>query len=192
MLPEEYPESWMDRNLGLVLRLGVFIIVIIILLISTGYIKQIMVYINPDLKNCASGTCKESCIKDVEIQKQGVKCIDSDKVCCIPKEYVTSPECINKTLGYGCGKAMLCDENNICISRCEYCSKHPTDAECTISKTVGKNVNIFDGTFGCKCTEMECISFDSSKLGTCIQDNNFCPSDSLNAVDGNCCSSPYR
>lgn len=183
-------ESWLDQNMGFMIKLAVFVILLIIILLSTGYMKKIMVFINPDLENCKGGTCRASCIKGDELQQQGIKCSDTSKICCMPNNYVPSPECDGRTKGEPCGEVMLCDEYSVCISRCEYCSIYPEDESCKITGIVGKSVTQFDATFSCGCTDMDCITFDNSRMGTCVK--GFCPSNNPVAIDYMCCSTLYK
>lgn len=179
-------ENWLDRNLALVLRLMVLIIIIVIVMISTGYLKKI-ISTNPDITNCHEGTCKYSCNKETELQKYDTKCIDREKVCCITNNHIPSPECENKTQGDFCGNAMRCDEFQACISKCDYCSKYVNDSTCTTQKFVGRQVDNFDEKFKCGCTEMDCIGFYGSKLGTCVAEEKFCPSNNPGSIDAYCC-----
>jgi|GEM_PF-2279045 hypothetical protein len=183
-------ESWLDSNAGMILKIGVFILLLVIILLSTGYMKKIMVFVNPDLENCKGGTCKTSCIKGSELQQQGIKCADTSKVCCMPDTHTVSPECNSRSQGEPCGEVMLCDEYSTCISRCEYCSIYPTDKSCKIEGMVGKAVTEFDSTFSCGCTDMDCITFDNSRMGTCVK--GFCPSNNPVATDYMCCSTLYK
>ena len=186
---EIHQESWFEQNSGMIIKLTVFIVLLVVILVSTGYMKKIIVFINPDLTNCQGGTCKSSCIKGVELQKQGAHCADTSKICCILNNRTPSAECANRKQGDPCGKAMACDDYNVCISLCEYCSKYPEDKSCNITSYVGKYVSQFDSNFSCGCTQMDCETFDNSRLGTCVK--GFCPSETPGAVDYMCCSTMY-
>jgi hypothetical protein len=188
--PIQSNESWLDQNMGFIIKIIIFVILLVIILLSTGYMKKIMVFVNPDLENCKDGTCKTSCMKGDELQQQGIKCADTSKVCCKPNKYIPSPECNGRSRGEPCGKVMLCDEYSVCISRCEYCSMYPEDKSCKITGMVGKSVKQLDATFSCGCTDMDCISLDNSKMGTCISE--FCPSNNPIATDYMCCSTLYK
>ena len=87
---------------------------------------------------------------------------------------------------------MLCDEDSVCISRCEYCSLYPDDnSSCTLTEgVIGKPVTKFDSTFACGCSDMDCITMDNSKMGTCVK--GFCPSENPVAKDYMCCSTLYN
>ena len=184
-------ESWLDKNMGFITKIIIFIILLLIILLSTGYFKKILVFVNPDSESCKGGTCRASCIKGDELQQQGSKCADTSKVCCMPNTRTPSPECSGRSKGDACGEVMLCDEYSVCISRCEYCSIYPEDKSCVMDQgIVGKSVTKFDSTFSCGCTDMDCITFDNSKMGTCVK--GFCPSKNPVATDYMCCSTLYK
>ncbi len=189
--PGKSTESWVEMNGGMIWKLGIFVLLLLIILLSTGYMKKLLVFVNPDLDTCKDGTCKSSCIKGEEVQQTKVQCSDTSKVCCIPNDRTASPECNGRSRGEPCGEIMLCDEYSVCISRCEYCSLYPTDNDsCTITGAVGKSVTSFDSTFSCGCSDMDCITFDNSKMGTCVK--GFCPSNNPVAIDYMCCSTLYK
>ena len=183
-------ESWFDQNAGFLFKLGIFIILLIVVLFATGYMKKIFTFVNPDLENCKSGVCRTSCIKGSELPAQGVNCSDTSQICCVPNKHVPSPECQGKIKGDPCGDVMLCDEYSICLSRCEYCSVYPDDKYCEISEISGKAATKFDSTFSCGCTDMDCNTFENSKMGTCVK--GFCPSNNPLATDYMCCSTLYK
>jgi hypothetical protein len=190
--PEYIPsENWTERNTSFILKIAVFVILLVIVLLSTGYMKKIFIMINPDLENCHGGKCREACIKGEELQKQGVQCSDTAKICCIPNLREPSPECAGRSKGEPCGKMMICDEFRVCMTRCEYCSMNPDDDICIITeKVVGNPVVGFNEKFTCGCTDMDCISLENSKLGTCI--SGYCPSENPLATDYMCCINPYK
>jgi hypothetical protein len=182
-------EGWFERNEIFVLKMIVLLILVAIVLVATGYADKILAFINPDLESCKHGRCKGSCITESEVQKFGVQCVDSSKVCCIPKEKISSPECMDLNMGDPCGSRMLCDETLKCVSKCEYCSRFPTDESCRISEgTVGKPVSVLSPGFKCGCTENECLESLASGLGTCVK--GFCPSTNPVAADYMCCDNP--
>jgi len=184
-------ESWMSKNLGTVLIAVSFIFILIAIMFSTGYMKKLVVFVNPDIENCKGGSCKGSCAAGSEIQKTDMHCADTSKVCCVPNTRQPSPECDGHKKGDVCGKLMLCDSDNVCVTRCEYCALNPTDTKCSVTTGVtGKSITALDKTFSCGCTDMDCTTFDNSKLGTCVA--GFCPSNNLVASDYMCCSSPYN
>jgi hypothetical protein len=188
--PIQPSESWIDQNMGFMIKLAVFVILLVIILLSTGYMKKILIFVNPDLESCKGGTCRASCIKGDELPQQGAKCSDTSKICCMPNNRIPSTECIGRTQGEPCGEVMLCDEYLVCVSRCEYCSMYPEDKSCVFNGIVGKSVTKFDSTFSCGCTDMDCITFDNSKMGTCVK--GFCPSNNPVATDYMCCSTLYN
>ena len=190
MMDIQPKESWMSKNLGTVLTLISFILVLIVVLLSTGYMKKFAVFLNPDIENCKGGMCKGSCIAGAEILKSDVKCKDTTNICCMPNTRQPSPECAGHNKGDICGNVMLCDADLVCVTRCEYCALNPDDNACKLQVVIGKPVDKMDNTFTCGCTDMDCNTFDNSKLGTCVK--GFCPSQDIAATDYMCCSSPYK
>jgi hypothetical protein len=189
-LPDKDPKS---QRLALLLKIMVFVLLLIGVLLLTGYLKKIMLFVNPDIENCKGGSCRDSCIKDQEIMNNNAACSDTSKVCCVINDRTPSAECVGYTKGYVCGRLMICDADLVCVSRCDYCAQNPDDKACVIDAevvTIGASVTKFDDKFTCGCTEMDCNSFDNSKLGTCVK--GFCPSDVPVATNYMCCVNPYK
>jgi hypothetical protein len=162
------------------------------MMFATGYIDKLIVKINPNSKLCPDGTCKSSCAAIQELRSTSGKCVDPEKVCCIPNTRKESPECSGRSQGELCGTMMICDENKFCVTRCEYCSRFPSDKSCNItSGLMGKYVAQLDSEFSCGCTERDCVSLDDSKLGTCVK--GFCPNvGDIASIDHMCCKTPYN
>ncbi len=188
MIPEGEEKTTSKLSIGLIVLS--FFLLLILILVVTGYYKKAISFINPDIENCKGGSCQNTCMAGTEIEARNVKCSNPSKVCCLLNNRTASPECAGKSKGDVCGTLMLCDDYNVCVTRCEYCAINPNDTKCGVSDLSGKIVDALDSSFSCGCSESQCIEFDSSKLGTCVK--GFCPSEDTVGTGRMCCSSPYK
>lgn len=181
--------GWFENNEIFVLRLIALVIVVVIILVATGYADNLIASINPDLVSCKHGKCQDSCNIIDEIQKFDTQCVDSSKVCCIPKSKISSPECSKSNQGDSCGNHMVCDDTLKCVSKCEYCARFPESTSCIVSEgIIGRAVDVLSPEFQCGCSERECGELMASGLGTCVK--GFCPPKDSVANNYMCCNRP--
>jgi len=192
MVDDDLNQSFFERNQKVIWIAISFTIALVIMLFATGYIDKIILKINPNSKLCPDGTCRDACTKVLEVRNTAGKCVDPLQVCCIKNDRPPSTECNGRNAGDSCGNMMLCDDNKVCVTRCEYCANNPDSKSCTINAGQSGNiVSKLDSEFTCGCTEMDCVSFDNSRLGTCVK--GFCPNiGNIAATDHMCCKSPYK
>jgi hypothetical protein len=123
----------------------------------------------------------EGCANNYTVFAGLTNCDINTPTCCKPIISTTpSTECTGKKQGQSCGNSNLnsvCDQFGACVTKCEYCSRFPSDPLVCYNKKNSKGVIVnFDRDFKCACTRTICE--EKEKDGKCIK--SYCEQSNAN------------
>jgi hypothetical protein len=147
--------------------------------------------------DCVAGTC--SFPNQIPALSEKAAGCGRGELCCIniTRTRPIDPLCMNAEgttplpIGTECDDNMYCDMAQVCVDKCEFCSKNVNNLQysqkvkdiCGIMSQEDKNKFTKGGIFGCSCTGVEC----AANRTKCVP--NYCPGhDDATAPDYACCT----
>lgn len=183
---------------------GALIIMILIIIVSVQMYQKFVVGPVKILEctqqggECVVGTCAfPSQIPFLSDKAAGC---DVGKLCCINvTRRPIDPLCMNAEgtaplpVGMECDDNMFCDQAQVCVTRCELCSKNYNFMQTNeLINTACKDVVTPDAKekfgkgdlYSCRCTQEECNNISKR----CVTSNGLCINEDAAAQDYSCCA----